>query len=71
VNFDRNKLFIDVGVFQMVDIMTRMTLNRLSNAPNVGVGNWSCVKIPIAFFGLAFECITVRRDSGGDKFIDI
>ena len=70
-DFSGNKLFIDVAVSRVVDAVTRMSLNCLSNSPHVGAGECSGIEVPGALFVLAFEGITISGDFVRDKFIDI
>ena len=53
-DFNRNKVFAKILIFQIVYAVASMHLNRLFDASNSGAfGNWSCKKIPRAFIGLA------------------
>jgi len=70
-NFGGNKLFINVAVSSVMDAVTRMNLNRLSNLPHVGIGEGSYIEVPGALFVDAVEGITTRIPLVWDEFIDI
>jgi len=70
-NFGRNKLFINGAVSSVMDAVTRMNLNWLSNSPHVGIGEGSGIEVPGALFVNAVEGITTRAVLVWDEFIDI
>ena len=70
-DFIWNELFINVAMSSVEYAMTGMSLNWLSNLPNVGAGEWGGIEVPIALFVFAFESIMIVVDPVGDKFIDI
>jgi len=52
-NFDRNKFLIHIDKIRMIQIMIKVSLNRLSNTPNDAARENSWMKMSRAFLGFA------------------